>query len=184
MVERGRRAIKRVRLIVGAAGVALLALLALVSRRQRHRRSGAITPTPAGPSAEELRRRGHEPNSAVAGVIVALGVGMVVLAVIMHAGLWGMQQVLVTVPPTSLSAVDRLNAPLRDPGVPTPTVPSLPERLPVGPDAAQRLQAETEATLTSYGWVDRDRGVVHIPIDRAIELLIERGLPAREGGER
>jgi hypothetical protein len=33
--------------------------------------------------------------------------------------------------------------------------------------------------LKSYGWIDRDKGVVHIPIDRAIEILAERGLPVR-----
>jgi hypothetical protein len=36
--------------------------------------------------------------------------------------------------------------------------------------------------LDSYGWVDKADGIVHIPIDRAIELTLERGLPARAGG--
>ena len=40
-----------------------------------------------------------------------------------------------------------------------------------------RLRAEEEQVLTSYGWVDERAGVVRIPIDRAIELLAERGLP-------
>jgi hypothetical protein len=38
-----------------------------------------------------------------------------------------------------------------------------------------------EDLLGSYGWVDRAGGKVHIPIDRAMELVIERGLPARQG---
>ena len=33
--------------------------------------------------------------------------------------------------------------------------------------------------LSSYGWVDQPKGVVRIPIDRAIELLAQRGLPSR-----
>lgn len=33
--------------------------------------------------------------------------------------------------------------------------------------------------LTSYGWVDKDGGVARIPIDRAMEVLLERGLPVR-----
>jgi hypothetical protein len=33
--------------------------------------------------------------------------------------------------------------------------------------------------LYSYGWVDEKAGTVHIPIDRAMELLVERGLPVR-----
>ena len=41
------------------------------------------------------------------------------------------------------------------------------------------LRATEDATLSSYGWVDREAGVARIPIERAIELLAERGLPAR-----
>lgn len=40
------------------------------------------------------------------------------------------------------------------------------------------LRAEEEARLGSYGWVDEPAGVAHIPIDRAKDLLVERGLPA------
>jgi hypothetical protein len=43
-------------------------------------------------------------------------------------------------------------------------------------------QGETEK-LTSYGWVDKDGGIARLPIDRAMELMLERGFPARtEGG--
>jgi hypothetical protein len=41
------------------------------------------------------------------------------------------------------------------------------------------LRREEEARLSSYGWVDREKGVVHIPIDSAIEILAKRGLPTR-----
>lgn len=43
----------------------------------------------------------------------------------------------------------------------------------------QRLLAAEEALLKSYGWVDRDKGLVHIPIERAIDILAQKGLPAR-----
>ncbi|HVO80372.1 MAG TPA: hypothetical protein VMT28_06560 [Terriglobales bacterium] len=36
-----------------------------------------------------------------------------------------------------------------------------------------------EETLNSYGWVDQKTGVVHIPIQRAMELVAQRGLPVR-----
>jgi|SRR5579872_320309 len=38
-----------------------------------------------------------------------------------------------------------------------------------------------ENTLSTYGWVDQKAGVVHIPIDRAMEILAQRGLPTRSG---
>ena len=36
-----------------------------------------------------------------------------------------------------------------------------------------------EQTLHSYAWVDQNAGTVRIPIDRAMELIAERGLPGR-----
>jgi hypothetical protein len=41
------------------------------------------------------------------------------------------------------------------------------------------LRAEEEAVLKTYGWIDREKGIVRIPIDRAIEIVAERGLPVR-----
>jgi len=42
-------------------------------------------------------------------------------------------------------------------------------------------QGETEK-LTSYGWVDKDGGVTHIPIDRAMDVMLQRGFPSRPDG--
>ena len=36
--------------------------------------------------------------------------------------------------------------------------------------------------LDSYGWVDEKAGTVHIPIERAMDLLVQRGLPVRGQG--
>ena len=35
------------------------------------------------------------------------------------------------------------------------------------------------ATLNSYGWEDQHNGVVRIPVDRAMDLILQQGLPAR-----
>jgi hypothetical protein len=45
------------------------------------------------------------------------------------------------------------------------------------------LRAKEDETLNSYGWVDRNAGVVRIPIDEAITLTLQRGLPARQQGQ-
>jgi hypothetical protein len=37
-----------------------------------------------------------------------------------------------------------------------------------------------ETTLYSYGWVDQKAGVAHIPIDRAMQLIAQRGLPTSQ----
>jgi hypothetical protein len=36
----------------------------------------------------------------------------------------------------------------------------------------KKLREETKKTLNSYGWVDKNKGVARIPIDRAMELTI------------
>jgi hypothetical protein len=34
-----------------------------------------------------------------------------------------------------------------------------------------------ESQLNSYGWVDEKSGVAHIPIERAMDLMVQRGVP-------
>ena len=38
------------------------------------------------------------------------------------------------------------------------------------PGVGQKLKAQQARRLASYGWVDRQSGVVHIPIDAAMDL--------------
>ncbi len=38
---------------------------------------------------------------------------------------------------------------------------------------------QEENTLYSYGWIDEKAGTVRIPIERAMDLIAERGLPVR-----
>jgi hypothetical protein len=45
------------------------------------------------------------------------------------------------------------------------------------------IRVAEEQILHSYGWVDQPKGVVRIPIDRAIDLLAQRGLPSRSQAE-
>lgn len=44
------------------------------------------------------------------------------------------------------------------------------------PDLAT-YRAEEEKALATYGWVDKARGIARIPVDEAIRLTAERGLP-------
>ncbi|MEA2696393.1 MAG: hypothetical protein QOI66_664 [Myxococcales bacterium] len=45
-------------------------------------------------------------------------------------------------------------------------------------DRLDKWRAERSEALNSYGWVDRKRGVAHIPIDKALELLASGAVPA------
>ncbi len=46
----------------------------------------------------------------------------------------------------------------------------------------RELRAANDAQLANYAWVDKSAGVVRIPIERAMELVAERGLPTRAEG--
>ena len=43
-----------------------------------------------------------------------------------------------------------------------------------------RMKKEDLGQLNDYGWIDRKAGLAHIPIDRAIEILAQQGLPGPE----
>jgi hypothetical protein len=61
-----------------------------------------------------------------------------------------------------------------------PTVPEGP-LLQARPEAGLAiLRAQEEARLEQYAWIDRGEGVVRIPIERAMDLIAERGLPVRD----
>jgi hypothetical protein len=70
-------------------------------------------------------------------------------------------------------------------GIVTPMVPA-PDMSPQ-PDLQvassldyQQMRAAEEAQLRSYRWVDREAGIAAIPIERAMEILAGRGMPAQK----
>jgi len=113
-----------------------------------------------------LRRR----DVQIAGVL-QFGLWLAVCAILVHLSVWGLFRLLDAeqnrdqkpIPPSVAARLKR-----------TPPEP----RLEPDPLALRaKLHAEEEAVLTTYGWVDRRAGTVRIPIDRAMKLLVERGLP-------
>ena len=69
--------------------------------------------------------------------------------------------------------------PLTRPVTPQPSSASTPRlEIPEGRDRAE-LEAAARQKLEGYGWADRQAGRVRVPIERAMELLVERGWPDR-----
>ena len=48
----------------------------------------------------------------------------------------------------------------------------------------EQFRSNEDQILTTYGWVDKNGGVVRIPIDEAMKRILERGLPARQEMKR
>jgi hypothetical protein len=45
------------------------------------------------------------------------------------------------------------------------------------PALLAEFRAQESAFLTSYGWVEKDKGIARMPIDEAMKIVAERGLP-------
>lgn len=128
-------------------------------------------PSSAGPAARHETRDADIRSLAIFAAVLA---GMVLLVMFGMARMFyyfGETQSLG--PPASPFAEAR-------------TLPPQP-RLQVEPRLdLDRLHAGEEAQLHSYGWVDRNAGVVRIPIERAMDIVAQQGLPVREerGGRK
>jgi hypothetical protein len=58
-----------------------------------------------------------------------------------------------------------------------PRLPPEP-RLQANPDAdLARMRAAEDSVLQAWGWVDRQAGVVRMPVEKAAELVVREGLP-------
>jgi len=73
-------------------------------------------------------------------------------------------------------ASDVARAPL---SAPAGTLPPPPNLLVNEPANLTQFRAREANELANYGWIDKNAGIVRLPIDRAKELILERGLPAR-----
>jgi hypothetical protein len=51
------------------------------------------------------------------------------------------------------------------------------------PQDLETYRKNQDNILNNYGWVDQPNGVVRIPIERAIELMLQKGYPVRANGE-
>ena len=172
----------RVRFALGALVLGAAGLLAWFRPRRHSAPPEQQQQQARATQIARLRRRGYEPSDVAVGPIVAIALLLLLLGLASQLALWGFFRASIGSAPTPAAAFMPLNAPVQRPaGLPTATVAVLSKRLPVHPEDQQQLQAQEEERLHSYGWIDQGRGIAHIPIDTAIDLIIERGLPTREG---
>lgn len=115
---------------------------------------------------------GHETRDANPRSLATFGVVMFLSLALVSLGMWVMFRYFAghqeLGPPASPFTQER--------PMPAPDQPLLqvsPHR-----DLRQLLEQQNRV-LHTYAWVDQKAGVVRIPIDRAMHLLLERGIPVR-----
>jgi len=122
-----------------------------------------VTTTPVGPTeGDGVSYKG----------LVWFGVILAGTTLVCQVLMWAMFVML----ENQANRTDTVRAPL---ALPVGTLAPPPNLLTDEPDNLSRFRAQEQDVLSTYGWVDKNAGVVRIPIERAKALLLERGFPVR-----
>lgn len=119
----------------------------------------------------------HEESDINVRAVLIGSVIVVVLAVLMHVGLWGMYVLF--------RKIDRS----LDPAASTAVIE--PVSVGAGPDDftvhwsepakyLEVIREEDRKVLEEYGWVNRAGGTVHVPVEVGMQMALERGYPTRQ----
>ncbi len=146
---------------------AVVVLGALVSGRGRRR-------LPPGVDAADLAA-GYERSDIRPSVVLVAAVGLLVVVLIVAAAVAALEATVTGIAPR-IGPPEELIQGLQ--GGPRPVSPAPALEAQPGENLGPYL-AEERQKLTTYRWVDRQAGVVAIPIERAMDLLAEQGLPSR-----
>ncbi|HTQ84754.1 MAG TPA: hypothetical protein VMI93_00970 [Candidatus Solibacter sp.] len=117
---------------------------------------------------------GYETRDANAASLVKFAIGLALMLVVTWAGMLWLLKYFQRVQPggpaaTPFSKLHEKQLP------PLPRIQVEPVR------ELEQVRERQNDVLNTYGWADRAHGVVRIPIDEAMKLVLERGaLPARE----
>jgi hypothetical protein len=112
---------------------------------------------------------GHERKDADVFSLLLIGLLLLFVCLLVFLTCWGLIHVF------NLRENSREEAPR--PMSPAQTKFPAPQLLETSGNDLETFRAQEERELHTYGWVDRSNGTVRIPIDRAMQLLLERGLP-------
>jgi|SRR5216684_2471799 len=120
---------------------------------------------------ENHQATGHETQDASVRAIVITGASLAIGAAVVCLIVYGIfryfaDHPLTTAPPNPMATSDQQ----------IPPAPRLEEHPAM---EMKDLRSYEDRFLTTYGWTDKQAGVVRIPIDRAMELELQRGFPVR-----
>ncbi len=112
----------------------------------------------------------YEPSDLNAPAVALTGLGVLLLVYVVIGIVWLVFHYFAGV--TAQTSPPPL--PIAAHGAPLPPFPRLQSN-----DAydLHQFRAAEDAQLSSYHWVDPTTGTVSIPIDRAMDLIVERGIP-------
>jgi hypothetical protein len=112
---------------------------------------------------------GYEHTDANVWVIVRFGVWLVVAAVIVHFGLGFMYRLLIAQTNSQETTQYPMAAAAEQPVPPEPRLQQFPS------SDMGAFRSEEDARLRGYGWVNKDAGIVRIPVEEAMKKVLQNG---------
>ncbi len=113
--------------------------------------------------------------------IIAFLIGLALSVIFIHFIVWGFIKTFVHFEPKAMARTSAIIEPQAAPpqGDPVARFPA-PQLQPDPTADMNKYREAVEQELNSSGWLDQNAGVAHIPVERAIDLVAERGLPVRQ----
>jgi hypothetical protein len=121
-------------------------------------------------NADGTEKSGYEKRDANLPVLLKMGIGLAVLIVVAFVSMKFTLDYFQKVQPLGAPSSPLESGRALPPG---PRLQALPHQ-----ELSDYCRVQQE-NVTSYRWVDEQNGVVQIPVDRAMELVLEQGLPVR-----
>ena len=116
----------------------------------------------------------YEHTDANTWIIVKFLVWLVISAVVIHFGLGLMYGFLIEQSKETGVRQYPMAAPADE-----RRLPATPRLQQFAPNELYQFRRGEEELLHRYGWMNKNAGTVHIPVEDAMRVLVERGLPAR-----
>ncbi len=122
---------------------------------------------------EENPRVAYEHGDADVFTVSKYGIALVFGVIFAASAMWGLfvwfqhNQNVEESPVSKAVIAERPTLP------PTPRLQMFPKR------DLKDYRAAEDHHLNNYGWVDQAKGIVHIPIDQAIDAVAKQGLPSK-----
>ena len=116
----------------------------------------------------------HEESDVNVRAILGWGLGLIVLALVVHVFLWWLIGLYQSQAQRADTRIYPLAAGQQDALPPEPRLQTTPQQ------DMRALRDAQRARLQEHQWINRDAGVARIPIEDAMRIVVERGLPTRE----
>ena len=116
----------------------------------------------------------HEESDVNVGAILRFGIGLAAVALVVHVFLWWLLGVYERQQNGAQAQAFPMAAGQQNRLPPSPRFQENPQQ------ELQDLRAKQRGVLEEYSWVNKEAGIARIPIEEAMKIVVERGLPVRE----